>query len=321
MRQDWIHPEHVAAWAALTNRLAAFDETGEFYEVEDLAEELDEPGVDPLQDTIGLWDGDAMIGFGQLRLGEQLRDGRGRVSIDGGIAPEYRRRGHGSGIMDTLESRAAEKMAERLPKIDFTIDVWGNAPGHGAGAMARSRGYEPARYFQDMSVLPDNFRPRGRPVAAYGDARLVAYSPSLSESVRLLDNEAFADHWGSTPKSVKEWAAMTGSRSFRGAYSQVLLQADGGSVPTTALCYVLAAEWVPGELYISRVGTARSSRGRGYAAWALSKAVQTAFDAGYAKVDLSVDAQSPTGAAGLYRLLGFELVRQGTMYRKIVRAR
>lgn len=321
MRQDWIHPEHVPAWAGLTNRLAMVDETGEFYEIEDLAEELAEPGVDPQQDTIGLWDGDAMIGFGQLRLDEQLRDGRGRVSIDGGIAPEYRRRGHGSGIMDTLESRAAEKMAQRHPAIDFTIDVWGNAPGHGAGAMARSRGYEPARYFQDMSVSPSSFRPRGRPATVHGDARLVPYSPGLSESVRLLDNEAFADHWGSTPKSVKEWTAMTGARSFRGAYSQVLMQADGGSVPAMARCYVLAAEWVPGELYISRVGTARASRERGYAAWVISTAIQTAFDAGYAKVDLSVDAQSPTGAAGLYRLLGFELVRQGTMYRKTVRAR
>ncbi|MFL4472922.1 GNAT family N-acetyltransferase [Paeniglutamicibacter sp. MACA_103] len=321
MRRDWIRPEHVPAWAGLTNRLAVADATEEFYEVEDLAEELEEPGVDPERDTLGLWDNDRMIGFGQLRLGEQLRDGRGRVSIGGGVAPEYRRLGHGAAIMDTLESRAAEKMAERHPGIDFTIDIWGNAPGHSAGAMALARGYEAARYFQDMSVKPAGFQPRGRPAAGPGDARLVAYSPDLSEPVRVLDNEAFADHWGSTPKSVEEWAAVTSARSFRSEYSRVLLETGAGTTPAMVLCYVLAAEWVPGELYVSRVGTARAARGRGYAAWALSATVQSAFDAGITKVDLTVDAQSPTRAAGLYRLLGFELVRQGTVYRKTVQAR
>lgn len=321
MHQDWIHPEHIAAWAGLTNRLAVVDATEEFYEAEDLAEELEEPGVKPDLDTIGLWDQDTMIGFGQLRLGQQLRDGRGRVSIGGGICPEYRRRGYGTAIMDTLELRAAEKMADRHPGVDFTIDVWGNAPGHASGAMAVARGYQAARYFQDMSVAPSGFRPQGRPAACPGDAQLVPYSPGLSEPVRNLDNEAFADHWGSTTKSVEEWAAMSGARSFRGGYSRVLLGTGGGSAPARALCHVLAAEWVPGELYISRVGTARDARGRGYAAWVLSAAIQAAFTDGFTKVDLSVDAQSPTGAAGLYRFLGFELLRQGVMYRKTVPGR
>lgn len=318
MLQDWIRPEHVAAWAGLTNRLAVVDDTAEFYEAEDLAEELEEPGIDPERDTLGLWDNETMIGFGQLRLGERLRDGCGRVSIGGGIAPEYRRRGHGSAIMDALEFRAAAKMAERHPGTDYTIEMWGNAPGHSAGAMAVARGYEAARYFQDMSVAPAGFRPQGRPASGPEDVRLVSYSPGLSESVRILDNEAFADHWGSTPQSVEEWVAMTGARSFRGGHSRVLLETVGGTPPATALCYVLASEWVPREMYISRVGTARAFRGRGFAAWALSATVQGAFAAGFTKVDLAVDAQSPTGAAGLYRLLGFEPVRQRTMYRKTV---
>lgn len=321
MHQDWIHPEHIAAWARLTNRLAVVDATEEFYAAEDLAEELEEPGVEPRLDTLGLWDQDAMVGFGQLRVAQELRDGRGRVSIGGGIAPEYRRRGHGTAIMDTLELRAAEKMAERHPGVDFTIDVWGNAPGHASGAMAVARGYRATRYFQDMSVAPPGFRPQGRPAAGPADALPVPYSPDFSEQVRTLDNEAFADHWGSTPKSVEEWAAMSGARSFRGEYSRVLLETGTGAAPARALCHVLAAEWVPGELYISRVGTAREARGRGYAAWVLSVAIQAAFDDGFTKVELSVDAQSPTGAAGLYRFLGFELIRQGVVYRKAVSGR
>ncbi len=321
MHRDWIRFEHVAAWTDLTNKLTAVDDTDEFYEAEDLMEELKEPGVDPSLDTLGLWDNGTMVGFGQLRLGEQLRDGRGRVSIGGGTAPEYRRRGHGTLIMDVLEARAGEKMAERHPGADYTIDVWGNATGHSAGAMAMSRGYEPARYFRDMTLAPGKFRPRPRPAAVAENAVLAPYSPGISEAVRLLDNEAFADHWGSAPKSADEWAAMTSARSFRSDYSRVLLDGNGYRRPPRALSHVLGAEWVAGELYISRVGTTRAARGLGYAAWALSTVIGAAFDEGFTKVDLSVDAQSPTGALGLYERLGFEVVRSGTVYRKTVTAR
>ncbi|MDO5744459.1 MAG: GNAT family N-acetyltransferase, partial [Micrococcaceae bacterium] len=299
---------------------AITDGTDEFYEAEDLLEELGEPGVDPGLDTVGLWDGGAMVGFGQLRLGAQLRDGRGRISIGGGISQAYRHMGHGTRIMDALEVRAAQKMAERHPGMEFTIDVWGNAPGNSAGRMAVARGYEPARHFQDMSVDRGGFRSRDRPAEAPAKAQLLAYSPDLAEDVRLLDNEAFADHWGSTPKSVEEWESMTNARSFRSGFSRVLVDACGSEAAPRALSYVLGAEWVSRELYVSRVGTARYARGRGYAAWVLSDVVSAAFEAGFTKVDLSVDAQSPTGATALYERLGFKAVRQGVLYRKVVAA-
>lgn len=39
------------AWAELTNHLAEVDGTEEFYEAEDLAEELEDPRLDPRKDT------------------------------------------------------------------------------------------------------------------------------------------------------------------------------------------------------------------------------------------------------------------------------
>lgn len=305
------------AWVELTHSLSVADNTDEFYEDEDLREELLEPGVDPERDTIGLWDRGSMVGFGQLRLGAQLRDGRGRVFIGGGVSPEYRRKGHGGRIMDALELRAANKMAERHPGLDYTIDMWGNAPGHGAGEMALARGYEPARFFQDMEVFPNGYRFHDRPAATPENARLLSYFPGIAETTRLLDNEAFADHWGSTPKSVQEWETMTGARSFKADYSMVLMADSGADASPSALCYVLGSQWVPKELYISRVGTARSARGRGYAAWVLSTVLSAAFGTGFTKVDLTVDAQSETGAHGLYERLGFLRVRQETMYRQV----
>ena len=100
-----------------------------------------------------------------------------------------------------------------------------------------------------------------------------------------------------------------------------MLVVGRGGPAGQALCYVLAAEWVPRELYISRVGTARSARGLGYAAWVLSTAIASAFESGFVKVVLTVDTQSPTGATVLYERLGFSVVRQGAIYRKTVPAR
>jgi hypothetical protein len=57
----------VNAWSELTNLLAVVDHTDEIYEPEHLAEELDEPGSEPESNTRGVWDGDRLIGYAQLR--------------------------------------------------------------------------------------------------------------------------------------------------------------------------------------------------------------------------------------------------------------
>lgn len=314
----WIRNEDVRAWAELTNLLAVVDASEEFYESEDLLEELQEPGVDPENDTVAVWDGDKFIAFGQLRVGQDLRDGLCRIVVDGGVHPEYRRRGIGTRLMDLLEARGAHKAASLHPGALAAIDIWGHALGHSCGIMAVARGYQPARYFQDMAVTGAGFRD-GTDTSDPGDSvRSVAYSSEWAEAVRVLDNEAFSDHWGSTPKTVEEWKSMTSARSFRAERSRILIAKGPEDGNGTVVSYVLASEWTPGELYVARVGTARDSRGKGFAAGLLSEVVRSSLEAGFAKVELTVDADSPAGAVGLYERLGFALTRTGTMYRKTV---
>lgn len=317
---DWIRNEDVQAWSELSNHLAVVDATDEIYGPEDLLEELHEPGKDPQKDTFSVRDSGRFIGFGQVRVGQQLRDGLCRISLDGGVHPEYRRQGIGTRLMDMLEKRGIDKASLMHPGAPSSIDLWGNAAGHGAGIMAESRGYYPARYFQDMTVTTLGFR-KGATVHEYDRSMdSVPYSSELAESVRLLDNEAFADHWGSTPKTAEEWDDMSSARSFRAARSRILIENGHEEASRKIVSYVLASEWAPGELYVARVGTARDSRGRGYAARLLSEVVGSSLADGFTKVELSVDAQSPTGAVGLYERLGFSVTRTGTMYRKMVPA-
>lgn len=313
---DWIRNENVQAWAELTNHLAVVDCTDEFYEAEDLLEELHEPGMAPERDTVAVWDGNKLVGFAQLRVGHQLREGLSRVSITGGVHLEYRRQGLGTKLMDIMEFRARQKSAQLHPGAPAVVDMWGNSPGHSAGALAQARGYLPARYFQDMTVNSKSYRKSATELGVKDSLAVLPYSPDWAEPIRLLDNQAFADHWGSTPKTADEWEAMTSARTFRAEYSRILVEEHPGSLRARVLSYVLSSEWVPNELYVARVGTARDSRGKGYAGRLMSDVISAALAHGFTEVGLSVDAQSPTGAVGVYERLGFAVTRTGTMYRK-----
>lgn len=308
----------VEPWSGLTNLLARVDGTEEFYGPDDLAEELEEPGFDPTRDSVSAWDGDLMVGYGQLRLGDGLRDGVAKASIGGGVHPEYRGRGIGREIMDRLEARARELAAERQPGVPLTADLWTGSAGSSAERLAVARGYAPVRYFSDMRVdlpLADPVEESRADLPA--GPHIEVFTSGLGEAVRRAHNEAFADHWGSVPRSEERWADQLASRSFRPALSRVVLSTDMRLAPEERVdAYALCGEWVDGELYVSLVGTRRRARRRGLGLALLGSIVRAASDAGYRLVELTVDSESPTGAGRIYERAGFIRVRTSSVYQR-----
>lgn len=308
----------VGPWSELTNLLASADGTEEFYEAEDLAEELEEPGFDPQRDSVSVWDDQLLVGFGQLRLGDALRDGVAKASIGGGVHPDYRGCGVGREIMDRLEPRARELAQERHPGVPVTADLWTGAEGSSAERLAVARGYVPVRYFTDMRVeLPRKGPSPQSPAELPDGARIEPFTTGLGEAVRRAHNEAFADHWGSVPRSEERWADQLAARSFRPALSRVVLSTDTSLAPEDRVdAYALCGEWVKGELYVSLVGTRRRARRRGLGLALLESIVLAASDAGYRMVDLTVDSESPTGAGRIYERAGFSRVRTSSVYQR-----
>jgi mycothiol synthase len=301
------------AWSELTNLLAVQDGTDEVYAPEDLAEELEEPGFDPALDSIALWDGGTMVGFGQLRVMDALRDGVAKANISGGVREAYRGRKIGRELMDRMEARARQLTQDRHPSAPAAVEIWAGRPGSGATRLAAARGYEPVRYFQDMRVELDAWAAPAD--AAAPGTPTVTFAQEFHEATRLAHNEAFEDHWGSTARSPEKWRDQLRSRSFRAAYSRLILNPDPTAGPDDAVdSYLLSGEWVPGELYVSLVGTRRRARGRGHAARLLADVVGAAKEAGYRTVDLGVDSESPTGAVGLYERVGFRKIRTNVVY-------
>lgn len=298
------------AWAELTNLLATVEGTEEFYSADDLAEELEEPGFDAARDSWAVWHGETMIAFGQLRIGAELVDNRWcQAYLDGGVHPQWRRRGIGTALMDRMEARARELAAQRHPDAPLRLRVPGRLDGDPVRPLLTGRGYAIARYFTDMEAeVPRPGRPdpaRPDPATTDPGPRVQPYQPAFAERIRLAHNEAFADHWGSTPRTAEEWRGWLGSRTFRPDTSVICLDEHG-----EVLAYVLSYQWVDGELHIGQVGTRPRARGRGLARACLEATVRAAEDSGrYHRLDLSVDSINPTGAIGLYQAVGFHPVR------------
>ena len=304
MTYVWNHltPENVPQWTELTNLLAEVDGTDEFYDPEDLAEELTEHGFDPAFDSWAVFDGNTMVAYGQLRVGTNVdREGRLRANLDGGVHPEHRGRGIGRELMDRMEARATELAAERFPEAEAYWRASGGLEGASVRDLLAHRGYEVVRYFN----LLGRRLPGPAPTQQQVEATLVTPQPHHQEAVRLAHNAAFADHWGSSPSTPETWRDHWTARSNRMDLSTLAIDpAD----PDRVLAYVLAGQWVPRELYVNLVGTIPDARGRGLAAAALARTIALATEAGeYDVIELDVDSDSPTGATRLYDKLGFTL--------------
>nr|WP_269449726.1 GNAT family N-acetyltransferase [Auraticoccus cholistanensis] len=275
-----------------------------------MAEELEEPGFDPARDSLAVWAGDQLVGYGQLRVALALDvEGRVRCSLGGGVHPEHRGRGLGRALMEKMERRADELAAERHPGRPWFFRADGGvSEADPVRRLLEHRGYRPVRWFNEMERPLDGPLPE---VPVPDGVRLVRPDDELCEPVRAAHNRAFLDHWGSTEQTAETWAQHWRSRTSRLDCSTVVLGARD-----EVLAYVLCAQWVERELYVNLVGTVPEARGRGLARAALAGTMAVAAASGrYDVIQLGVDSANPTGATRLYDSLGFTVDRTVPSYR------
>jgi ribosomal protein S18 acetylase RimI-like enzyme len=312
MAVSWqpLSADTVAEWTELTNVLAEADGTEEFYDAEALAEELEEPGVDPRLDTLGVWRDGVLAGFGQLRVPGGLFDGQARAEIVGGVHPAHRGLGLGTEIMNRMEARAVELAAQRHPGVPVMLRVSGGIEGASVRPMLERRGYRILRYYHEMS------RPIPGVVPPPPELPVQPYSAEWEEAVRLAHNDAFSTHWGSIPMDPDRWSNLVGSRTFRPECSFFSVDSEG-----SVRAYVLVNQWVPGEAWVGLVGTRQQARGAGLARACLAASLRAMAEQGYAKACLGVDSQNASGAGALYASLGFGLDRVIAHYGRLAPGR
>ena len=130
------------------------------------------------------------------------------------------------------------------------------------------------------------------------------------QAVHRVLEESFADHFSSYRESFPEFVMRlredTGHRWDHWWLAEI--EEDGETFAAGALVSSVLGEDASGRegSYIDYIGVHRRARGRGVAKALLHTVIADAAERGRGRVGLEVDADSPTGADGLYQSMGWE---------------
>jgi mycothiol synthase len=308
-----LAPGDAGEWAELLAAIQETDGSDEHSSEQDLREAFGSPNQDFAGGSIAIYDGRTMVGYGVLTCRSEA-DPVHDMRHEGGVRPSYRGYGLGGELLDWAERAAVPLHGNRYPGRPLSLSSGCLSGNAGAVALHEQRGYQPARWFHDMvrdlsAAIPQAVVPPGVEIAAY--------TPAMAEHARLVRNESFRDHWGSTETSAENWAHFLASGAFRPRHSFLAYQ---GSEPLGMLISREheATTAVTGrrELYIALVGTRAAGRKRGIATALLNTAMSAARADGCDQAALGVDADSLTGAVRLYERVGFTVARTWISYRK-----
>jgi mycothiol synthase len=300
-------------WAALLAAIQDADGSDEYASEEDLLEEFDRPGEDFTRGSIAIHDGRTMVAYGVLTSRSEAEPIH-EMRHEGGVHPSYRGRGLGAELLDWAEQTAVLLHDDRFTGHPLSLSSGCLSSNAGAVALHEQRGYQPVRWFHSMvrdlsAVIPRAVIPAG--------VQITGYTPDMTEHARLVRNEAFRDHWGSTETSAEIWAHFLASTAFRPGFSFL---AYAGSEPLGMLISrehdAYNTRTGHRDLHISLVGTRAAGRKRGIATALLVTAMSAGRAEGYDQASLGVDADSLTGAVRLYERVGFTVALTRTEFRK-----
>lgn len=269
-----------AAW-----QVAAAQEAADIGRVEideaDLVGDWQRPSFDTATSTVGVFDGDLMVGYAEL-----LSADRGGA----GVHPDHRRRGVGTWLAawmrEAARARGATTVGGSVPE-GSPGDVLLASLGYGvrwtswmlklpAGARVPERG------------LPDGYAVRAAEEREYRAAHAVVDAAFLEWSVR-------------EPESFDDFTATTvGRPGFEPWHLRVVTDPAGDVV---AVAVVQLYDTDDGlEASIARLATRRDQRGQGLAQALMVDTFAVARGHGAVVCGLSTDSR--TGALGLYEKVG-----------------
>ena len=291
-----VRPASLADAEAVHDLIAAFEErhSGKAeVTADDLRDEWRR--LDLARDS-WIWERDGSIaGYAALLAREE------RVDADGYVHPEHTGLGLGSLIVETTEARARERGLTRLHNAILPFD-------RAAARLLESRGYGDVRHFYRMAIEMDAAPPE--PVWPEG----LEPRPVELDQIRAFhaaSEEAFEDEWDYRPHSFELFEEY---RVEVPTFDPTLWTAvwDGDEIAAT----LRADRNRFGAGWIGSVGVRRPWRRRGLGLGLLQRSFGQLWERGERRVQLGVDAQSPTGATRLYERAGMHVVWEAVVYEK-----
>jgi mycothiol synthase len=310
-----VRHDDVAAVGALVRKAEAHDGVPRVLDDEELSQDLAAGHVDPALDTrCAVRDG-AIVGWA-LVWNPPAQQRRDRAELSGEVAPEHRGTGIGRTLLGWSMARARDRFAAQGHGLPCELRVEAYDWLEGRHRLYRRMGFEAARWTEEL-LRPLHDLP---PVPSLDGVALVAWPDEpagLDDEIRTARNAAFADHWGSTVVEPDQWHDFMRGHGARPDLSVIAV--DEGSGEVVGLCANHAYpedEKVTGrrDAWIANVATVRAARGRGVASAMLAWSLAAFAEAGFSHAVLDVDSDNPTGAARLYRNLGFEPLHRSTTF-------
>lgn len=281
-------------------------------ELDELREEIDDVHVVLATDVrLALLAGE-LAGFAYtMYLPSAVR--HERCYLWGEVDPVHRGLGVGRALIGWAFERAAEQLRGSGNCVPKFIRV--NRLDHieSVHRLYRRMGFKPVRYFDDLlrplDDLPVPEKPAGATIAPWPEGR--------DEEILAVSDAAFADHFGSTPITPDRWHQMLRGYGTRLDLSFVATDDASGDIVSYCLCTRYESDdAVIGRKdgWIDQLGTLAPWRGRGLASQLIVASLHAFAADGLTHASIGVDSDSPTGAARLYRQLGFEPLQRAIDY-------
>jgi ribosomal protein S18 acetylase RimI-like enzyme len=304
-------PDEVHEIGELVRRSEAYDGVPRTYSDEELGEDLAASYVDLELDTrVAVVDGD-LAGWTIVwhPPAEAVLD---RVDVDGQVDPAHRGHGIGRALVAWGVERAQERAAAVTHGLPTVIRAGAPEEDAPRRRLLERFGFEASRYSDEL-LQPLDDPPRIEPPAGI---TIRDWPDDRDEELRALRNECFRDHWGSSSIDAELWADLVHGHGHRPDLSYIAVDADDRAVGLSVNWHYPEDGEVTGRKdgIIAILGTTRPWRGRGVASALIARSLAAFVDAGFDHGLIEVDTENPSGAARLYRSLGFEPVRRTVTY-------
>jgi len=254
-------------------------------DLEDIVSDWQRPSFDLATQSIGVFDGDALIGFAEVFRGRRA-EGKVRVA--------WERRGIGTALASWTEDVAR---ASGSPLVGQSV------PDGSPGALLlQGRGYEALWTSWLLELAPDRKVTGAR---LPDGVRIRDFQPGHDEYATFRTIEDAFNEWPDRdPSEFGDWVASVLERpGFEPWQLLLAVEGDGEGDVIGACNVVLSGDsaWIP------QIGVRRDRRGLGLGRALLLAAFEAGRRRGGRRAELATDSR--TGALGLYLHVGMEVTQ------------
>jgi len=280
---------------------------------EELAEEFDGTYCTLEQDVLVAEHESQIIGVGYtIYLPSETKEER--CYIFGTTKPEFRGYGVGTAVMTWAAEHGESLLRSSTGIIPKYLRSDMSATNTSAGDLFKDFGLQAVRWTDDLIIDLQN----NPDVCVAPGYSIVPWNTSRDEEARVTKNQAFMDHWGSTPTSEEGWQQLVHGSTARLDQSFFALD-ENDEIIGVLLSHRYEADDDVLEKrigWIDKLATLAEHRKKSVAKSLITHALAAYRRDGLTHGALNVDTENPTGAYGLYTSVGFTPFRGSVTYER-----